>query len=313
MTESRDKPNYSRRDALRCMAHGAGGTLFVLSGGVLSPASLAADVSGKSGGKPLFVQLSDTHIGFHKEANPDVAHTLGLAIAQINALPELPAFTVHTGDITHLSKPEEFDLAAQLLGTLRSGDLHTVPGEHDVADAEVRNYFDRYGAASNRRGWYSFEHSGVRFLALNNVMRAADGGAGALGAEQLAWAQKELKSRTASTPIVVLAHMPLWGVYPQWGWTTTDAEPLLKALGRFGSVCVLNGHIHQVVQKVEGNITFHTARSTAFPQPAAGVGPGPGPLKVPDAELAHFLGVTTVQHQRHPRALTLTDTALDPA
>ena len=306
-----DKPtDPSRRQALRCLAYGGGGTLFMLAGGVVSPASLASTSLTASAARPLFVQLSDTHIGFHKDANPDVARTLTRAIDQINALPAIPSLTVHTGDITHLSKPEEFDLAAQLLGSLKTTELHTVPGEHDVADADVSNYFARYGAASDGRGYYSFDHSGVHFLALNNVMHAADGGLGALGEEQVSWALADLKARTSSTPVVVLAHMPLWNIYLPWGWGTADAAPVIDALRRFGSATVLNGHIHQVVQKVEGHVTFHTARSTAFPQPAPGAASGPGPLTVPGDELAARLGVTSVSFRRHPVMAAVADTTL---
>ena len=307
-----DSPRLSRRRALQCLAFGGAGTLFALSGGVLAPLDLAVAASRRKEGlgKPLFVQLSDTHIGFHKDANPDVNGTLASTIELVNGLKEQPALILHTGDITHLSKPEEFDTAQQMLGRLRTRELHTVPGEHDVADATVTEYFNRFGKASNNKGYYSFDHAGVHFVALVNVLQAKDGGAGYLGEEQLAWVRQDLSARTASTPVVVFAHMPLWNIYEPWGWRTSDSEALLSDLRRFGSVTVLNGHIHQIVQKVEGNITFHTARSTAYPQPAPGEGPGPGPLKVPAQELAHRLGMTSVSVKAHPHSLVLDDTAL---
>jgi len=304
----------SRRNALKCMAFGGAGTLFALSGGILTPMNLALAGDYRKGagpaGTPLFVQISDTHVGFHKEANPDVNRTFTKAIDIVNALPVQPALVLHTGDITHLSKPEEFDLAAQLLSGLRASEVHTVPGEHDVADATASEYFKRYGRPSDNRGYYFFDQSGVHFLALNNVMQAKDGGLGGLGDEQVAWALADLKARSASTPIVVFAHMPLWTIYQPWGWGTADSAPLLEEIRRFGSVTVLNGHIHQIIQKVEGNVQFHTARSTAFPQPAPGEGPGPGPLKVAETELARALGVTTVTVDRHPVAMSLRDTSL---
>jgi len=307
-----DDTTLSRRDALRCLAFGSAGTLFMLSGGVLTPVNVeAADLTtAPPAGRPLFVQLSDTHIGFHKDANPDVNATLTRAIDLVNALPSQPKFLIHTGDITHLSKPAEFDTAAQLLSKLRVSELHTVPGEHDVADAEVKEYFARFGKASGNRGYYSFDHAGVHFIGLVNVLQAKDGGSGFLGDEQLAWVRDDLRHRSTSTPLVVFAHMPLWNIYEPWGWRTSDSEALMTELRRFGSVTVLNGHIHQIVQKVEGNMTFHTARSTAFPQPAPGEGPGPGPLKVPAEQLAQRLGLTSVSVQRHPRALLSTDVAL---
>jgi 3',5'-cyclic AMP phosphodiesterase CpdA len=313
---SDDRSRISRRNALKCMAYGGAGTLFALSGGVLTPIDLAMargyyeTKEGKALGKPLFVQVSDTHIGFNKEANPDVAGTLSQTIDIVNGMPVLPALIIHTGDITHLSKPAEFDQAQQLFARLRTTEMHTVPGEHDTTDATVTEYFNRFGKASNNKGYYSFDHAGVHFIALINVLEFKPGGLGTLGAEQLAWVAADLKGRSASTPIVVFAHMPLWTIYEPWGWGTGDADPLMSQLRRFGSVTVLNGHIHQIVQKVEGNMTFHTARSTSYPQPVAGVGSGPGPLKVPADQLAGMLGITTVSTVKHPSALALTDTAL---
>lgn len=311
---SHDAAPMSRRAALKCMAFGGAGTLFTLAGGVFTPLDLALAAADREGaarmGKPLFVQISDTHIGFHKAANPDVNRTLSLTIDLVNAMPEQPELIVHTGDITHLSKPEQFDLAQQMLARLRTAELHTVPGEHDVADATVTEYFKRFGKPSAGKGYYSFDRAGVHFVALVNVLQAKDGGSGYLGEEQLAWAKADLRRRSSSTPIVVFAHMPLWNIYEPWGWRTIDSGPLLAELRRFGSVTVLNGHIHQIVQKVEGNMTFHTAQSTAFPQPAPGQGPGPGPLKVPAHELARRLGVTSVSLRAHPRSLALNDTAL---
>jgi 3',5'-cyclic AMP phosphodiesterase CpdA len=313
---SDDQLLKSRRNALKCMAYGGAGTLFALSGGVFTPMNLAAaraydeSKEGKVLGKPLFVQISDTHIGFNKEANPDVAGTLTQTIDIVNGMSDAPALIIHTGDITHLSKPAEFDLAAQLLSRLRTSEIHTVPGEHDTTDATVTEYFSRFGKASDNKGYYSFDHAGVHFIGLINVLQFKPGGLGTLGDEQLAWVAADLKHRSASTPIVVFAHMPLWTIYEPWGWGTGDAEQLLGQLRRFGSVTVLNGHIHQIVQKVEGNMTFHTARSTSYPQPIAGVGNGPGPLKVPADQLAAMLGITSVSVVKHPSSLALSDKAL---
>jgi 3',5'-cyclic AMP phosphodiesterase CpdA len=311
---SQSKLEQTRRSALKCLAFGGAGTLFVLSGGVLAPVNLAlgatrTEATAKAG-TPLFVQISDSHIGFKADANPDVAGTVRQTVELVNAMPERPAFIMHTGDITHLSKPEEFDLAAQLLAGLKVTELHTVPGEHDVIDGPGAEYFKRFGKASDNKGYYSFDHDGVHFIALVNVMNFKANGLGALGTDQLAWLEDDLKSRSSSTPIVVFAHMPLWTIYEGWGWGTGDADRATSYLKRFGSVTVLNGHIHQIVQKVEGNITFHTARSMAYPQPSAGNGPGPGPLKVPGDQLAKMLGVTTAVVAQRPAALALTDTSL---
>jgi 3',5'-cyclic AMP phosphodiesterase CpdA len=296
------------------MAYGGAGTLFVLAGGVLTPVDLVLASDDNMGvrklGRPLFVQISDTHIGFNKEANADVGATLAQAIALINAMAEQPDLVIHTGDITHLSKPAEFDLAEQLLAQLRATDLHTVAGEHDTADEGVHEYFSRFGKASNNKGYYSFDHAGVHFIALINVLEFKSGGLGTLGQEQTEWVQKDLKGRSSSTPIVVFAHMPLWTVYEPWGWGTADADQLMAHLRRFGSVTVLNGHIHQILQKVEGHITFHTGRSTAYPQAVPGVGSGPGPLKVPAEQLPAMLGISSVSLIAHPRSLLLTDRTL---
>jgi len=309
-----DESLLSRRNALKCMAFGGAGTLFALSGGVLAPIDLAMAASNTKSaaklGKPLFVQISDTHIGFNKDANPDVNATLTQTIDIVNGMPEQPALIIHTGDITHLSKPAEFDLAQQLFSRLRATEMHTVPGEHDTTDATVTEYFNRFGKASDNKGYYSFDHAGVHFVALINVLQFKPGGLGTLGADQLAWVAADLKGRSSSTPIVVFAHMPLWTIYEPWGWGTGDADQLMSLLRGFGSVTVLNGHIHQIMQKVEGNMTFHTARATSYPQPVAGVGSGPGPLKVPSDQLASMLGITSVSVAQHPRSLALTDTAL---
>jgi 3',5'-cyclic AMP phosphodiesterase CpdA len=299
---------------MKCMAFGGAGTLFALSGGVFTPIDRARAAAGGKDttklGKPLFVQISDTHIGFNKEANPDVNGTLMRTIALVNGMSEQPGMIIHTGDITHLSRAAEFDTAQQMFSTLRTSELHTVPGEHDTSDATVTEYFSRFGAASNNKGYYSFDHAGVHFIALINVLQFKAGGLGTLGAEQLEWVEADLKGRSSSTPIVVFAHMPLWTIYEPWGWGTGDAPQLMSYLRRFGSVTVLNGHIHQIVQKVEGNITFHTARSTSYPQPAAGVGTGPGPLKVPAEQLPGMLGVSSVSVVKHPSSLVLTDSVL---
>jgi len=312
---SEERPLTSRRGMLKCLAFGGAGTVFALAGGVFTPIDLAVAASDRTGaaalGKPLFVQISDTHIGFNKEANPDVVATLNRSIDVVNALPEQPALLIHTGDITHLSKPAEFDLAQQLFSRLRTTEMHTTPGEHDTTDPTVSEYFNRFGKASGNKGYYSFDHAGVHFIALINVLQFKPGGLGTLGSEQLAWLASDLRGRSSSTPIVVFAHMPLWSIYEPWGWGTGDAPQLMEQLRRFGSVTVLNGHIHQIVQKVEGNVTFHTARSTAYPQPVPGEGAaGPGPLKVPADQLPGMLGVTRVSVVKHPHSLRLDDATL---
>src|SRR5215469_2383628 len=295
----------NRRDTLKCLGVGAG-TLFTLQGGVFSAFDLAE--ARQDMGTPLFLQISDTHIGFNKDANPDVVGTLNRTIDLVNAMPAQPGLVLHTGDVSHLSKASEFDTASQLLARLKVSELHVVPGEHDVTDGPGAEFFARFGKPSNNRGYYSFDSHGVHFIALVNVMNFKPNGLGGLGDEQMAWLKDDLAGRSASQPMVVFAHMPLWTIYQPWGWGTGEGDEIAALLRRFGSVTVLNGHIHQIVQKVEGNILFHTARSTAYPQPAAGVGEGPGPLLVPSDQLASMLGVTTAV--AHRRKLSLTDATL---
>jgi 3',5'-cyclic AMP phosphodiesterase CpdA len=300
--------NVDRRGALECMLWAGTGVLWTVSGGVPASALLGTARAAESG--LTFLQLSDSHIGFDKPANPNPLATLDDAIGKVAGLSTKPAFMIHTGDITHLSKPKEFDDAAQALGKLKL-DGHYVPGEHDVIDEGTgKAYMERYGKNARGAGWYSFDQDGVHFIGLVNVVNLKAGGMGNLGADQLAWLADDLKGKTASTPIVVFAHIPLWTVAPEWGWGTDDSTQALAMLARFGSVTVLNGHIHQIMQKVEGNVTFHTARSTAFPQPAPGTAPSPGPKLVPAGELRGVLGVTNVTYRQGTKPLAITDSTL---
>jgi 3',5'-cyclic-AMP phosphodiesterase len=297
-----------RRQALECMVWGGTGLVWTLSGGIPA-AKIIGEAQAASAGFS-FVQISDSHIGFDKPANPNVLGTLEEAVAKVGALRTKPAFMIHTGDITHLSKPKQFDDAEQRIARARL-DVHYVPGEHDLIDEGAgKTYLDRYGKLSKGKGWYSFDHSGVHFIGLNNVFDLKAGGMGNLGQEQLSWLAGDLNGKSASTPIVVFAHVPLWTIAAEWGWGTQDSAEALKLLARFGSVTVLNGHIHQLMQKVEGNVTFHTARSTAFPQPAPGTAPSPGPKLVPPGELHELLGITRVAVRRGTGLLAIADSSL---
>jgi 3',5'-cyclic AMP phosphodiesterase CpdA len=261
-------------------------------------------------GELSFVQISDSHMGFNKPANPDVAATLQVAVDKINALSAPPEFLLHTGDISHLSKPEEFDSVEQILKSASAKDVFYVPGEHDVLNDDGKQYHERFGKGAQPGGWYSFEKKGVHFVGLVNVMNLKAGGLGTLGHEQLEWLEKDVKHLKSSTPIIVFAHIPLWTVYPEWGWGTEDSAQALAYLKKFGSVTVLNGHIHQTMQKVEGNVTFHTACSTAFPQPKPGEAPSPGPMKVPAEQLRSVLGITDVNYVAGQHALAVVDSTL---
>ena len=305
----------SRRDTLKCMAWTGAGILWTVSGGV--PRSLGLIGEARAADVPVggltFVQISDTHLGFKGEANPDVPGTVRRAVETINALPTRPAFVVHTGDITHLSKPQEFDDAAQLLNEIKVDRIHYIPGEHDMLDDGPDGYLKRYGAGKKGNGWFSFDQGGVHVIGLINVVDFKPKGLGVLGDEQLEWLEKDVADLSASTPVIVLAHMPMWSIYPEWGWGTDDAGRALAYLKKFGSVTVLNGHIHQIVQKVEGNVAFHTAMSAAYPQPQAGMGDGPGPLKVPAGELGKRLGIRSVTWVPGKKQLATIDTPLDRA
>jgi len=311
-----------RRGFLKCMAWAGTGLLCSVSGGILSSSSLAAPFgygSGRAseGTNPelSFVQISDSHIGFSKAANQDVTATLQEAVAKINSLPAPPAFLLHTGDLTQLSKPEQFDTVDQILKSAKttSGQVFYVPGEHDVLNDNGAQFLQRYGKGTLGDGWHSFDHNGVHFIALVNVLNLKAGGLGDLGPAQLEWLQKDVQRLSSSTPIVLFAHIPLWTVYPPWGWGTDDSAQALGYLKRFGSVTCLNGHIHQVLQKVEGNVHFHTAMSTAFPQPAPGTAPSPGPMVVPAGQLRHVLGITQVDYVPGRNQLALVDSPLQLA
>jgi len=303
----------NRRGFLKCMAWAGTGAICIMQGGVMRSFALNDPTAARhlAKGDLTFAQISDSHMGFNKPANPDVVATFQTAIDKLNALPAAPEFLLHTGDITHLSRPEQFDTVDQILKSARPKNVFYVPGEHDVLDDNGKQYRERYAKNSQGDGWYSFDIKGVHFIALVNVMNLKSGGLGSLGASQLEWLEKDVKHLSKSTPIIVFAHIPLWTVYPDWGWGTDDSAQALSYLKRFGSVTVLNGHIHQTMQKVEGNITFHTATSTAFPQPKPGAAPSPGPMKVPAEQLRSLLGVTDVNYVRKHHALAITDSTLE--
>ncbi len=301
-----------RRGFLKCMAWVGTGVLYTVSGGILRSETLSPNGSMQPGkGGFRFAQISDSHIGFKHEPNTDVTATLREAVDRLNALPEPPDFIIHTGDLSHLSKPSEFDTLDQVLKGARTRQVFYVPGEHDVLTDNGQIYHERYGKGAKGDGWYSFGHKGVHFIGLVNVLNLKPGGLGYLGREQLEWLEDDLKGLSDSTPIVVFAHIPLWTVYPNWGWGTDDSEQALGYLKRFGSVTVLNGHIHQVLQKVEGNVSFHTAMSTAFPQPKPGTAPSPGPIKnVPADKLRSLLGLTSVNYVQGDKALAVINSTL---
>ena len=312
-----EKDGVDRRGFLTCMAWAGTGMVWSVAGGLLGSTLLpcragAAETAALMKKSSFsFVQISDSHIGFNKAAiNGDVVGTLKQAIARINALPEAPDFVLHTGDLTHLASADEFDTVDQLMKSIKTSQVLYVPGEHDVTGDNGKSYLDRFGKNTKGAGWYSFDHSGVHFIGLVNVVNIQQNGLGALGQDQLDWLKADLNDRSSETPIVVFAHIPLWMVYPEWGWGTDDGAQALTYLKRFGSVTVLNGHIHQTVKKVEGRMTFHTAMSTAFPQPEPGKAPKPGPMKVEPGKLNDYLGITDVNYVEGRSSLAVVDTTL---
>jgi len=305
-----DHDGVSRRKILECMTWVGTGVLWTISGGVPHSLGIINEAIAREPSGLTFVQISDSHIGFDfKTPYPNAVGTLTECIAKVKALPIKPAFMIHTGDISHLSLASQFDDADKVIAETRL-DVHYVPGEHDFVDQDRKLFLDRYGRGTRGAGWYSFDANGVHFIGLVNVHDLKAGGLGTLGQEQLEWLEADVKDRSASTPIVVFAHIPLWTVYPNWGWATDDGAQALSYLKRFGSVTVLNGHIHQVMQKVEGNVTFHTARSTAFPQPAPASAPSPGPMKVPADKLRSMLGIASITYKQNNKQLAIIDSPL---
>lgn len=308
---SRD--GIDRRGFLKCMGWAGTGLICSMSGGILTSRALGEVLTNPgflATAELNFVQISDSHIGFNKPANTDVIGTFHETIKRINALPQAPDFVLHTGDLSHLSQADEFDTVEQVLKSARTSKVFYVPGEHDILSDNGTQYLERFGKGTQGHGWYSFDHKGVHFIGLVNVFGKAEQSLGILGAEQIDWLQKDLAGLTTSTPIVVFAHVPLWEIYPQWGWGTSDAAKALDLLKRFGSVTVLNGHIHQSMRKIEGNMTFHTACSTAFPQPAPGTAPKPGPMLVPADKLRSVLGLTSVNYVEVDHHLAVIDLPL---
>jgi hypothetical protein len=304
--------NIDRRNFLKCMAWVGTGMVWTMNNGILASRAFGAPAPADAPADFTFVQISDSHIGFAKPPNTDVTGTLRLAIDRINSLPTRPDLLIHTGDLTHLSKPEEFDTVDQVLKSAKVGDRFYVPGEHDVFADDAKAYLDRYGKNTRGLGWHSYTHRGVHIVGLVNVANLKPGGLGTLGQEQLDWLKKDLEGIGNSTPLVVYAHVPLWTIYPKWGWGTQDAEAALALMKRFACVTVLNGHIHQVMQKTEGNVTFHTGRSTAFPQPEPGKAESPGPIKtVPAEKLRSMLGLAQVKYTETQHTLAVVDATLE--
>ena len=308
LSDSQFDVAVDRRGFLKCMQWAGAAVVWSLRGGVASSHLLSAQEDKAKAADFTFVQISDSHIGFNKPANTDVNGTLRLAVDQINGALRQPDMVLHTGDLTHSARDAEFDTVDQILKGLRRKEVFYVPGEHDVASDDGRRYLERFGKSTGGKSWQSFDHKGVHFIGLNNCAQLE--GLGQIGVEQLEWLRRDVAHLGASVPIIVFGHVPLWSVYPQWGWATRDSAQALSILKRFGSVTVLNGHIHQVMQKVEGSVTFHSAMSTAFPQPAPGSAAAAGPMSVPAGKLRQLLGITNVSFTASSSRLALVDAPL---
>jgi len=296
-----------RRNFLTCMTWAGAAMVWTVAGGIPRSRLIGAAEAAPTGFS--FAQISDSHLGFDRGVNPNTTGTLQEALGMVTSMTDKPAFLIHTGDITHLSKPAQFDTGAELMKTTGLT-TYTVPGEHDILEDDGKSYLNRYGKGTKGDGWYSFNAHGIHFIGLVNVVNLQGNGLGALGPEQLEWLERDVKGLSASTPIVVFAHVPLWIAYQDWGWGTADGAQALGYLKKFGSVTVLNGHIHQVMQKVEGHVAFHTARSTAFPQGVPGQAKGPGPMMVPPGDLRTYLGIARVSLVSSSAPLAIVDTPL---
>ncbi|MGW2253695.1 metallophosphoesterase family protein [Kitasatospora sp. NPDC001660] len=302
--------DMTRRQLMRHSAwFGGAVVLTVVAGEVISHIPGSTSAAPASSADLRFVQISDSHIGFQGPANMDVTATFAAAINQVNSLGYRPDFVMHSGDLTHLSTPDEFDQVKQMMSQLDTDRVFTVPGEHDsIGDNGPRAYRQAFGQNTLGDGWYSFDTHGVHFIALVNTLHLEQ--LGHLGNDQIDFVRKDIAGLSSDTPIVIFSHIPLFAMYPTWGWGTDDAVQLLSMFRRFSSVTCLNGHVHQLFSKTEGNITFHSARPTCYPFPKPGQGPAPLPQVLPAGQLKDALGIRTVNYWQGNHALAIKDTKL---
>ncbi len=304
-------PNtMSRRQLIRHSAWFGAAVGFAVVGGEVISHVAGTATAARTQARPTlrFAQISDSHIGFSGPPNPDVTSTFGHAIDEINNLGYTPDFVIHTGDLTHLSSPEQFDQVKQMMTKLRTPHIFTVPGEHDSVDDAGQKYRSVFGAGTRGDGWYSFDIAGVHVIALVNTLNLKK--LGHLGTDQLAFVEKDVAGLSNDTPIIVFSHIPLFAMYPDWGWGTDDAGQALSYLSRFSSVTCLNGHVHQLFSKTEGNVTFYSGTTTAYPLPHPGDGPAPKPVTLPAGKLRDALGIREVNYTKGQTALALKETTL---
>jgi 3',5'-cyclic AMP phosphodiesterase CpdA len=310
MSDDTPREGMSRRQLMRHAGwFGAAVVLTVAGGEVISQVADGRSATGTDGtGTLRFVQVSDSHIGFNGPANTNVTESFTEAINQVNGLGFRPDFIMHTGDLTHLSTPAQFDQVHQMMSGLRTDRIFVVPGEHDSVGDGGKAYRQRFAQNTQGDGWYSFDTHGVHFIALVNTLSLEK--LGHLGNEQIEFVRRDLAGLSSDTPVVVFSHIPLFAMYAKWGWGTDDALQVLNLLKRFSSVTCLNGHVHQLFSKTEGNVTFHSATTTAYPLPKPGTAPAPTPQVVPAGRLHDALGIRTVTHHRGDKALAVKDEKL---
>lgn len=309
MTGEHDPNTMTRRQLMRHSAwFGAAVGLAVAGGEVLSHVAGSSAPAAAARPSLRFAQISDSHLGFDGTANPDVVGSFDRAITRINSLGYTPDFVIHTGDLTHLATPEQFDQVKQMMTGINTPHVFTVPGEHDSVDDAGQKYRSAFGAGTRGDGWYSFDIAGVHVLGLVNTLNLKK--LGHLGADQLEFVEKDLAPLSSDTPIIVFSHIPLFAMYPDWGWGTDDSAQALSHMRRFSSVTCLNGHVHQIFSKTEGNVTFYSGTTTAYPLPRPGDGPAPKPLTLPARELQAALGIREVTFNRGDGALALKEEML---
>src|SRR5580704_11275597 len=144
-----------RRGFLKCMAWAGAGMVWAMKGGILQSRAFGEDMSSVANADFTFVQVSDSHVGFNKGVYHDVIGTFQQSVAKINALDKSPSLVLHTGDLTHLSKPHEFDTVSQVMKTIRADQSFYTPGEHDYFTDNGQQFLDRFGKGTKGSGWQS--------------------------------------------------------------------------------------------------------------------------------------------------------------
>lgn len=279
-----------RRELMKLVALG-GGAVYISGLTGCAQGAIGKAMASDADQDFYFVQLSDTHWGFSGAPNPDAANTLRKAVASVNALQKQPDFIVFTGDLTHTTddpaeRRRRLAEFRDIVSALKVKQVRFMPGEHDASLDRGAAYKEFFGDT-----FYSFDHKGVHFIAVDNV---SDPGA-RIGDEQLAWMKDDLAKRPAGSPIVVLTHRPLFDLVPKWDWATRDGAQAMEILMAYPKVTVFYGHIHQEHHHMTGHIAHHSAKSLIFPLPAPGSQPARTPLPWDPAQPNRGLGFREVE------------------